>query len=52
MAIYRLEKDNYNGTLVIIQSNDKTLFNRLELAIDHKFKEREQELEKKAKRND
>lgn len=38
-AEYKLEKDNCNGTIVQIQSNDKVLFNRLELAIDHIFKE-------------
>lgn len=50
MAIYRLEKDNYNGTVVEVQSDDKTLFNRLELAIDRCFKERDKELEKRSKR--
>lgn len=49
MAIYRLEKDNYNGTCVEVTSDDKVLFNRLELAIDHVFTEREKELKKKAK---
>lgn len=50
MAIYRLEKDNYHGTTVEVESRDKILFNRLEIAIDHVFKERAKELEKKAKR--
>ena len=47
MAIYRLEKDNYSGTSVEVESTDKILFNRLEIAIDHVFKERAKELEKK-----
>ena len=50
MAIYRLEMDNYNGTSVEVESNDKILFNRLELAIKHVFKERQEELQKKAKK--
>ena len=47
MTFYRLEKDNYNGTSVEITSNDKILFNRLEIAIDHIFKEYEKEKQKK-----
>jgi len=47
MAIYRLEKDNFNGTFVEVQSQDKVLFNRLEVAIDHVFQEREKELKKR-----
>ena len=39
MTIYRLEKDNGQGTLIEIQSNNKQLFNRLEIAIDHILKE-------------
>lgn len=42
MAIYRLEKDNCEGTTVEIVSENKKLFNRLELAIDHVFKEFEE----------
>ncbi|MBQ2654060.1 MAG: hypothetical protein IJF83_10930 [Methanobrevibacter sp.] len=47
MAIYRLEKDNYNGTIVEVSSDDKILFNRLELAIDHCFKQYEKEQQRK-----
>lgn len=50
MAIYRLEKDNLNGTRVELESQDKVLFNRLEIAIDHVLEERENELKKKVKR--
>jgi hypothetical protein len=50
MAIYRLEKGNYCGTSVEVESDDKILFNRLELAIEHCFKERREELQKKAKK--
>lgn len=49
MAIYRLEKDYYNGTEVEVNSNDKILFNRLEMAIDHCIKEYDKELQKKEK---
>ena len=48
MAIYRLEKDNYAGTLIEVESRDKVLFNRLEVAIDHVLKERAKELERKS----
>lgn len=49
MAIYRMEKDNKRGTSVEITSEDKTLFNRLELAIDHCFKQYKEEQKKKEK---
>ena len=50
MTIYRMEKDNFYGTRVEIESKDKVLFNRLELVIDHCLKERAEELTKKEKR--
>ena len=45
MTDYRIEMDNYNGTYVEINSNDKVIANRIELAIDHIFKEFEKDKE-------
>lgn len=39
MTDYIIEMDNYRGTAVKIVSNDKTIANRIELAIENIFKE-------------
>lgn len=47
MTIYRLTKEDFDGTSIEIMSENKILFNRLELAIDHVFKQYAEEKEKK-----
>ena len=39
MTEYGINMDNYNGTTVEIYSNDKIIANRIEIAVEHIFKE-------------
>ena len=52
MAIYKLEKKYGNEGCVKIEVYDKHLFTRIELAIDHVYKEFEEKKKKEALRNE
>ena len=46
MTDYKIEMDNLKGTTVEIHSNNKIIASRIEIAVDHIFKEFQKEQEK------
>ena len=42
MTEYKIEMDNYQGTTVTIESTDSIIAKRIELAVEHIFKEFQQ----------
>ena len=52
MTIYNLEKTYRNDTKVTVETTDKVLFNRIDVALDHIFNEFDEKKKKEQLRNE